>query len=110
MLVKELISNSELQPDHWLANACVSDEDVVIINGIVHWRDGRWFFGCWRGGEWYSGTWLGGNWYNGVWWNGYWHYGHWYDGVWHNGVWKDGYWLGGEWKRGKVKYERIFKK
>ena len=83
----------------------VKNEDIEIIDGIVHWNSGTWVkgiwkYGIWHDGTWYKGIWKGGQWRGGTWCDGTWEEGDWKDGTWKNGDWKDGTWVGGTWMNG----------
>jgi len=66
----------------WLLDAETQDADVEIINGFVHWYNGRWLSGRWADGVWYQGSFVAGTWESGEWLDGRWAGGEWVSGEW----------------------------
>ena len=96
-----MMSKHELQGcPQWLLDADTENEDVEIIDGVLHWLGGVWHGGVWRDGMWHDGVWYAGVWHGGKWHDGVWLGGVWRGGEWHDGVWLGGVWLGGVWRYG----------
>lgn len=71
--------------DHfWLLDCELDNVKLEIIDDIIYWNNGIFYYGDWKWGVWNNGEFRGGRWFGGIFYNGV------FNGEWINGVKKGG--------------------
>ena len=116
MKIKDLIN-----PPQWLLEAVTADEDVNIVNGVVHWRSGTFSYGVFEGvfhsgtfsnsaftgGKFCEGTFTNSRFINGVFMSGTFINSTFIYGTFANGLFINSEWVGGYFKSGNITNSKI---
>lgn len=68
----------------WLLDCELDNVKLEIIDDIIYWNNGIFYYGDWKWGIWNNGEFRGGRWFGGIFYNGV------FNGEWINGVKKGG--------------------
>lgn len=85
VLIEQWLSTS---PYYWMLECELDGAQLEVVDNILVWKSGIFYWGEWHWGVWKSGEFRSGNWLGGIFYDGS------FRGTWHRGVWKGGSFAG----------------